>query len=170
MSDAAPPPRGEQIEIDDAEKLALMRLQVLEHARHELDIWLPSLEQAAFGSTAELEQLRRIAISGRRARIRLLLGDPAGAARSAHRLLALAQRLPSVLQARNPVEESDLAYAAAVVLNDSGGLLFLPEALRVRAVAPVCMMAPRRRRCGSFSSRSGTAPRAPRSGKGWTSK
>ena len=55
---------------------------------------------------------------------------PAAALHNSHRLIALVQRLPSAMQVRMPVEEADLGYISAYLLNDIGGYLFLPEANR----------------------------------------
>jgi predicted GNAT family N-acyltransferase len=109
---------------------AAARLQLLGDARHRLSIYLPILGNDSYVSTEELDQLRRIAISGRGAQIRILLHDPGAALRNDHRLIALAQRLPSSIQIRMPIEEADLAYVSAYLLNDVGGYLFLPEADR----------------------------------------
>jgi predicted GNAT family N-acyltransferase len=110
--------------------IAAARLQVLGEARHQLSIYLPIIGNDSYASIEELAELRRIAISGRSARIRILLHDPAAALRSDHRLVALAQRLPSAMQIRMPVDEADLAYTSAYLLNDAAGYLFLPEADR----------------------------------------
>jgi predicted GNAT family N-acyltransferase len=115
-------PAGTRAETADA------RLQLLANTRHRLSIYLPLLGNDAYASAEELAELRRIAISGRGAQIRILLHDPAAALRNDHRLIALAQRLPSAIQIRMPVEEADLAYISAYLLNDAGGYLFLPEA------------------------------------------
>ncbi|MGH8159555.1 MAG: GNAT family N-acetyltransferase [Rhodanobacter sp.] len=109
---------------------AATRLQLLGEARHRLAIYLPVLGNDSYASVEELAELRRIAISGRGAQIRILLHDPAAALRNDHRLIALVQRLPSTMQIRTPVEEADLAYVSAYLLNDAGGYLFLPEANR----------------------------------------
>ena len=112
------------------EETAAARLQLLADARHRLALRLPLLGPDSYASAQELDELRRIAISGRGALIRILLHDPAAALRSDHRLIALAQRLPSAIQIRTPVEEVDLGYLSAVLLNDVGGYLFQPEASR----------------------------------------
>jgi len=124
MRDIGPLPTGSRSET------AATRLQLLQETRHRLAIYLPLLDNDSYASTEELAELRRIAISGRGAQIRVLLHDPAAALRNDHRLVALAQRLPSALQIRMPVEEADLAYLSAYLLNDVGGYLFLPEANR----------------------------------------
>ena len=112
---------------EDRQEVEAARLQLLLDARHVLAIHLPALDSEHFASAADLEQIRRIATSGRGARIRLLLHDPAAALRDGHRLLALVQRLSSVIQVRRPVDEIDLAQRAGWLLNDAGGYLFLPE-------------------------------------------
>lgn len=137
----APPPHD--IELRDIEPLpagsraetAGTRLQLLTEARHRLWLYQPLLGNDGYASTEELAQIRRIAISGRGAQIRLLLHDPAAALRHDHRLIGLAQRLSSAIQIRVPVEEADLAYVSAYLLNDVGGYLFLPEADRAQGRA-----------------------------------
>lgn len=111
-------------------EIAAARLQLLGETHHRLAIYLPVLGNDSYVSAEELTELRRIAISGRGAQIRLLLHDPAAALRNDHRLVALAQRLPSTFKIRMPVEEADLAYVSSCLLNDVGGYLFLPEADR----------------------------------------
>ena len=117
------------------EEIAAARLQLLGDARHRLAIRLPVLDQESYASVPELDQLRRIAISGRSALIRVLLHDPDAALRNDHRLIALAQRLPSSIQIRMPVDEVDLNWASACLLNDVGGYLFLPDAERTQGRA-----------------------------------
>lgn len=112
------------------DETAAARLQLLRETRHGLSIYLPLLGNDSYASAEELAELRRIAISGRGAQIRILLHDPAAALRHGHRLIALAQRLPSSIQIRMPVDEADLAYVSAYLLTDAGGYLFLPEADR----------------------------------------
>ncbi|WP_158885044.1 GNAT family N-acetyltransferase [Rhodanobacter sp. L36] len=109
---------------------AAARLKVLAGARHQLSIYLPMLDRDTYSSTDELDEVKRIAISGRAAQIRILLHDPAAALRHDHRLIALTQRLSSAVQVRVPVEEVDLAHTSTYLLNDAGGYLFLPEADR----------------------------------------
>lgn len=109
---------------------AAARLQLLGETRHQLSIYVPLLGNDSYAGAEELAELRRIAISGRGAQIRILLHDPAAALRNDHRLVALAQRLSSAIQIRTPLEEADLAYVSAYLLNDAGGYLFLPEADR----------------------------------------
>ena len=128
-------PAPETLPIDGGAALAAARLQLLRGARRRVAIYQPALATDAYNSAAELDELRRIATAGRGAELRLLLHDPAAALRDSHRLVALAQRLPSTVLVREPSEESDRSYGAAYLLTDTGGYLFLPEAGRARGRA-----------------------------------
>jgi hypothetical protein len=116
-------------------EMADARLQLLAGASRRIAIYQPTLSADIYASLAELVELRRIAIAGRGAEIRLLLHDPAAALREGHRLIALAQRLPSSVLVRTPVEELDLAYASSYLLTDQGGYLFQPDARRTEGRA-----------------------------------
>lgn len=116
-------------------EIAASRLQLLAEAKHRLSIYQPVLDDDLYASLGEMAELRRIATSGRGAEIRILLHDPEAALRDSHRLVALAQRLPSVLRIRTPLEEVDLAYGSAYLLTDQGGYLFQPDARRTDARA-----------------------------------
>ncbi|SFS12913.1 Predicted N-acyltransferase, GNAT family [Dyella sp. OK004] len=123
-------PVTESLPASNRSEQADTRLALLREARYRLMIYQPTLPSDMYSSAAELDQLRRIATSGRGAEIRVLLHDPAAALRDSHRLVALAQRLPSGVLVRTPLEELDLAYGSAYLLTDSGGYLFQPDAGR----------------------------------------
>lgn len=116
-----PLPAASRIDVEAA------RLQLLSDARHRLWLYLPRLAPAVYSSADALAEIRRVAISGRGAQIRIILHEPDAALRSDHRLIALAQRLPSAIQIRTPLAEEDLAYASSYLLNDTGGYLLLPD-------------------------------------------
>jgi hypothetical protein len=121
---AEPLPAGNPAE------LAAARLALLAQARRQVDIRLPRLDGALYASAEEFDELRRLATTGRGARIRLLLTEPAAALRDGHRMILLMQRLPSAIQVRTPVEEVDLCNPSSCLLTDAGGYLFQPDAER----------------------------------------
>ena len=132
-NDRAPsklPPNPGKLPAGTLGECAQARLQVLCDTRHQLAIRVPALTEDIFASIDELAQLRRIATSGRSALIRVLLHDPQAALRNDHPLIGLAQRLSTAFQIRVPVEDIDLAWSSACVVNDAGGYLFLPAADR----------------------------------------
>lgn len=128
---SAPPalPAGNGAEV------AAARLRLLTDARRRITIYQPLLPGDVYGTLAELAELRRIATSGRGTEIRLILHTPEQALRDNHRLIALAQRLPSTVLVRTPLEEVDLAYASSYLLTDQGGYLFQPDARRTEGRA-----------------------------------
>jgi len=129
-SDLAASTLRETLSVNSQEDLASARLALLRQAHYRLAIYQPLLTIDAFNSADEITELRRIASSGRGASIRILLHDPQAALRESHRLVALAQRLPSVISIRVPVDEHDLGYSSAYLLNDVGGYVFQPDAHR----------------------------------------
>lgn len=98
-------------------------LELIGSARHDLCIYSRDLEPSLYEDATVLEAIRKVALSGRGARVRILLQDPTRAARDGHRLVDLAQRLSSIVHIRRPAEE-DLQYAGAYLLTDSGGYLY----------------------------------------------
>lgn len=129
-SDVSASTLKETLSVNSQEDLASARLTLLRQTRYRMAIYQPLLAVDAFYSADEITELRRIASSGRGASIRILLHDPQAALRDSHRLVALAQRLPSVISIRVPVDEHDLSYGSAYLLNDTGGYLFQPDAQR----------------------------------------
>ncbi|MBB3226783.1 hypothetical protein FHW69_001384 [Luteibacter sp. Sphag1AF] len=117
----------------DRASLALAYQRVLDQARHRLCMYLPIFEAGLLDSEDALAALRRIATSGRRASIRILTHDAARALRETHRLIPLAQRLPSVIQIRMPTDEDDLRYTGSFVTDHASGFLFRPQASRFEA-------------------------------------
>lgn len=107
-------------------------------ARHRLCVLVRELHPELLNDTACMVQLRRLAISGRGASIRILAQDLSRALREGSRLLELAQRLSSVIELRQPVEAADLAYPSAFMCTDTGGYLFRPVESAMGAVGSTC--------------------------------
>src|SRR5581483_9490501 len=113
-------------------------LTVLRGARHVLRILVRELDPVLLDDSACLVELRRIAISGRGASIRVLAQSIERAQREGNRMLDLAQRLPSVIQFRRPIEDVDRDYPSAFISTDVGGYLFRPIAHRMECVGSTC--------------------------------
>lgn len=121
-----PPPEARTLVVADREQALAAVGELLGQARHELAIYTRDLDPSLLDVVDALEAIKRVALSGRRARVRILVQDPRKAVADGHRLIALAQRLPSAIEVRTPVEEQDLQYAAAFLVNDRRGYLFRP--------------------------------------------
>jgi len=120
-----PPPRPEvrSVLVESREQAVDATLDLIAAARHELYIYTRDLDPLLFDTEAALEALKRLAIGGR-ASIRILVQEPQIPLRRGHRLIALAQRLTSVFAVRTPLQDTDLQYPSAFVLNDASGFYF----------------------------------------------
>ena len=121
----APPPRPEvhSVAVDSREQALAETLALIGAARRDLYIYTRDLDPQLLDSEAALDALKRLAI-GSRASIRILIQEPQQALRRGHRLIALARRLTSVFAMRTPVQDADLQYPSAFLLNDSYGFYF----------------------------------------------
>lgn len=97
---------------------------LIARARGRLRIHSRELDPGLLDDERVLEALRGFAVRGRGQQAQLLLHDPAAAQRAHAPLLALAQRLPSVFAFRAVDDPVDRAYAAAFVVNDTGGYYY----------------------------------------------
>ena len=93
-------------------------------ARRDLVIYTRDLEPSVYADPGVLDALKAFAVAGRGGVIRILVQDPAAAQRQPHPLIALAQRLPSIISLRTPQEPEELQYPSVYVANDVDGYLF----------------------------------------------
>lgn len=136
-----PPPARPQtraLNVQTREQLIEATLGILRDTRHELRILVDELDPVLLNDSACLVELRRIAISGRGASIRVIAQSIERAQREGNRVLDLAQRLPSIIQFRRPVEEMDRDYLSAFLCGDNSGYLFRPVARRMESVGSTC--------------------------------
>src|SRR5690606_16738997 len=130
-----PTPPARLLEASSLHDVRELLLAVLHDARHELMVLGRDLDPLLPAQPEAMEQLRRLACSGPRARLRFLVQEPDAVLREGHPLIGLGQRLPSSIAFRHQVEDPDLQYPSAFVLNDRGGYLFRPLASRFEATA-----------------------------------
>jgi len=123
---APPPPRPQRrsVNVESREQAAAESLLLIEAARRELCIYSRDLDPALFESDAALEALKRLGVSGRGVSIRIIVQEPRIVIARGHRLIPLSQRLPSVFTLRTPMEDNDLQYPSAFLLNDTSGYYF----------------------------------------------
>lgn len=119
-----PAPAPRLLIAEDREQALAAIAELLGEARYDVAIYTRDLDAALFDVPATLDALKRIALSGRRAQIRILVHDARTPLASGHRLIALAQRLPSTIAIRTPVDERDQQYPSAFLINDRRGYLF----------------------------------------------
>lgn len=131
------PSLAQRLTAERAGELRDATLALLGGARNEICIYSRDLEPRLYEDSEVVEAIRSVALSGRRARVRILLQDTARVVRDGHRLVDLAQRLPSIVHIRR-VSNEDAGYPSAYALTDGGGYLFRTFGDRFEAVGDVC--------------------------------
>ena len=127
------PPRAETLLAESLPALTAAMQRLIGEARYAIALYTRDLEPGLLDQAPLLEALRALAVRGRGAQLRILVQNPETALREGHRLLPLAQRLPSIILMRQPVEEADLQYPGAFMVNDRGGYLLRALAARCEA-------------------------------------
>lgn len=121
-----PPPRPEvrRCAVATREQAQAEMVRLMDAAKRELCIYTRVLDPDLLDSDDVLEALKQLGIRGRGASVRILVQEPRTPAQYGHRLIALAQRLTSVFCFRTPVEDNDLQYPSAFLINDTAGYYF----------------------------------------------
>ena len=131
MLPALPPkPDARPLVADDRDQAVAAIAELLADAAREIAIYTRDLDPTLLDAPPILDAIKRIALSGRGARVRILVQEPKKPLADGHRLIALAQRLPSLIEFRTPQDEQDRLYASAFLINDRRGYLFRTLASR----------------------------------------
>lgn len=126
----SPRPQARAIAVQDRLGGRAALVDLLADARNDIALFTRDLDPGLLDAPDVLAQIKQVALSGRHARVRILLQDPRKAVADGNRLIALVQRLPSIIEVRTPVEEQDLQYAAAFLVTDRLAYLYRPLASR----------------------------------------
>lgn len=110
--------------VENREAAVAAMAAVAHGARRELCVYSRALDPGLLDAQEVVDAFRRLAVRGGGIAIRLLLQDAATPQRDDAPLLALAQRLPSVLQLREVDDPVDRNYPSAYAANDAGGYYF----------------------------------------------
>lgn len=121
-------------------------LAIVRSARHQLWLASPDLEPAIYDQEDFVAAVKQLALSGRGAAIHILVGDIRNAVLQGHRLVDLAQRLPSLIEIRRVVPEASGHFESALLLNDVGSWMRRPDPLSFDGEGHY-QDAPRQRQC-----------------------
>lgn len=88
--------------LDAVEQARDLTLRMVAQAGRSLDLLTYDLEPALYDQPDFLEAFKRLALKSKVARIRILLQDNSLVRSQGHRLIELAQRLPSTVELRKP--------------------------------------------------------------------
>ena len=91
-----------EIEFETREELRDLASQILSRTTHTLDITSRHLDPGIYDDDAFIDGVKTLALQNRGARIRIVINDLAPVIARGHRLLDLAQRLPSFFAVKVP--------------------------------------------------------------------
>lgn len=117
-------PSVEAVKFDSFESTFAATLELIAQARRQLLIYSHDLEHALYGKDEVVQALKQFALGSRNAVVQIIIQDLGNLGNRQHPMLDLAQRLPSRLVLRTPLESEDLQYPSAFVANDRDGYLF----------------------------------------------
>lgn len=103
--DSMLPPPMEFAAISGSEAFADSALEVVSAARHQLALMSVDLDRRLFGTDSFTERLRNFILQHRRARLRVLVHDPAAAVRNSIRLVEFGRMLSSRIEFRAMPDE-----------------------------------------------------------------
>lgn len=103
--DSTPQPPMEFTPVSGSAAFAASALDVVGAARHHLALMSVALDGRLFGTEDFVERLRNFILQHRRAKLRVLVHDPASAVRNSIRLVEFGRRLSSRIEFRALPEE-----------------------------------------------------------------
>ena len=103
-------------------------------ATRRISIYTPDLEMGIYDDDGFLEVAKRLVLSKRYARIRVLIADPSRAVRNGNRFVQMGRRLSSYIEFRN-VHEDYREHREAFIVADDTALLYRVNSSRWEGVA-----------------------------------
>ncbi len=114
-------------------ELAAAIATIADGSRRHICCFITRAEDELWSAPALLDALRGFVVARSHREVRLLFTEPGGLARDHAALVALAQRLPSLLMLRQVDAQSALPAPQAFVLGDSGEALLFDSGTRAGA-------------------------------------
>lgn len=108
-------------------------LQVAGAARTELALLTYAFDARVYGTEPFVDTVRRFALEHRRARLRVLINQPALAMRRAHRLVELGRLLASRIEFRELLDERKPGVFEELLIADERTLVHRPSAESLEA-------------------------------------
>lgn len=113
---------GEAVRIEGLDEIRAAAAELVAAARREIHILSTDLQAPLYDQQGFLDGIRQLAVSGRQARIRILISDADQAIKHGHRLVELARHLSSFIEIRR-LDGDDAGLAETFLLVDRLGLL-----------------------------------------------
>lgn len=103
-------------------------------AKRSLAILTPDLEPGIYDHDDFLDVVKRLVLSKRYAKIRVIVTDPARAIRNGNRFVGVARRLNTYIDLRN-AHQDYLGHREALLIADDNALLYRVDAARWEGIA-----------------------------------
>ena len=117
-------PSVQPVRLDTIESTIDATLQLISRARRQLYIFSRDLEYGLYGQNEIVEALKQFVLRNSNSVVQIIIQEPASLRGQTYPILELAQRLSSHFLIRTPVEDEDLQYPSAFMINDQDGYLF----------------------------------------------
>ena len=105
-------------------------VEIAKKAQRALAIYTPDLEPGIYDHEDFLEVVKRLVLSKRYARVRVLISNPGRAIRNGNRLVALGRRLNSYIEFRDVQEDYREDHREAFIIADSTALMYRADATK----------------------------------------
>lgn len=119
------------LKIDTRQENADAALELAKQCKYKLAIISKDLDPFVYDQFEFIEALRKIALNGRHAEIRIIVFEPESVVRKGHKLLDLAGKISSYIELRKPSAEYK-KFNEAVLIADEVGYLFRENAERYK--------------------------------------
>ncbi len=109
-----------EIDIEGRDHLIALSLAMVSQCRRRLDLVSRHLDPDVYDNDAFVEAVKQLALDHRQARIRLLIIDARPLINQGHRLIELANRLPTFIDVRAPAAQHKGFNEAFLVADNEG--------------------------------------------------
>jgi hypothetical protein len=120
------------VDIDTSEACRLAALSMVRQAARSVEIVSRNLDPKMYDNAEFCDAVSQLVVGSRRARVRALMHDTEPVVKHGHRLVPLAQRLPTFIELRVPAKEYD-DYNAAFLIVDGAGFIYRRQSDRFEA-------------------------------------
>lgn len=128
---------GSRVDIDSRELNAAAAYQLCRNATHTIHILSRNLDTMVFNHDPIVETLSQFVIGNSKARLKILIFDSDAVVKYGHRLLSLAQKVPSKVEIRVLSNETTWKNES-MILADRTGYLFNPKSDRYEGEVDFC--------------------------------
>lgn len=126
--------KGRRWILSSREEVRDAAVAIADAAQRSLAILTPDLEPGIYDNEAFLDIVKRLVLSKRYAKIRMIITEPARAIRNGNRFVGVARRLNTCIELRN-AHEDYRSHREAFLIADDNALLYRVDSSRWEGLA-----------------------------------